>query len=50
MTVREPNVVILMSFLIWIRLVCESIYQLTLKLDEEGSNDSQTTRWIFNIL
>jgi len=50
MRVREPNVVILMSLLIWIRLICESMYQLTLNLDEEGSNDFQITTWIFNIL
>merc|ERR1719233_659777 len=50
MRVREPNVVIMMSLLIWIRLICESMYQFTLNLDEEGSNDSQITTWIFNIL
>merc|ERR1719233_2128355 len=50
MSVREPNVVILMSLLIWIRLIFESMYQLTLTLDEEVTNDSQTPTWIFNIL
>jgi len=50
MSVREPKVVILMSLLIWIRLIFESMYQLTLTLDEEVTNDSQTPTQIFNIL
>jgi len=50
MSVHEPNVVIMMSLLIWIRLIFESMYQLTLKLDAEVTNDSQTPTWIFNIL
>jgi len=50
MRVLEPTVIILISFLIWIRLIFESIHQLTLNLDEEVSNDNQTTSWVFNML
>jgi len=50
MSVREPNVIILMSFLIWIRLIFDSIDQLTLNLDDDVSNNTQKTTWVFNIL
>jgi len=50
MRVLEPNVIILMSLLIWIRLIFESVYQLTLNLDAEVWNDHQTTSWVFNML
>jgi len=50
MRVLEPNVIIVMSLLIWIRLIFESIYQLTLNLDEEVLNDYQITSWVFNML
>jgi len=50
MSVREPNVIILMSLLIWIRLIFDSIHQLTLNLDDDVSNHNQKTTWVFNIL
>lgn len=52
MSVREPNVMVMMSFLIWVRLIFESMHHLALDLEDwEGiSNTPTSTPEIFHIL